>query len=88
MGCKNWLDHRPGGFNRILTGKQRAVTGHGICQEPRIGCFLFRMFIKQIKFLLIADELLAYAFNASSKGYYEAGREPEAQIVGSTIRRS
>ena len=44
LGPKDWLDHRPGGLNRVLTGEQRAVTGHGVAQEPLVGWFFSWLF--------------------------------------------
>ena len=87
VGLKDWLDHRPGGLNRVLTGEERAVAGHGVAQEPLVGRFRSRLFFKQIEFALVADELLPGALDASGEGDGGTGREPESQIVGQAGRR-
>jgi len=72
MSCsvciKDRVDHRPGGLNRILTGEKRAIAGYGVTQEPRIGCFLSRLFFQQVEFALVTDELLAGALDTRGKG--------------------
>ena len=73
MVLKDWIDHRPGGLNRVLTGEKRAVAGHGVAQEPLVGRFLARLFIEQVKLALVADELLAGALDASGQGNGGAG---------------
>ena len=87
MFLEDWIDHRPGGLDRVLAGEERSVAGHGVAQEPLVGRFLSRLFFDQIEFSLIADELLACALDASGEGDSGVGREPEAQIVGRTGRR-
>ena len=62
------VDHRPGGLNRVLTGEERAVAGHGVAQKPLVGRFLSRLFINQVELALVADELLACALDASGEG--------------------
>jgi hypothetical protein len=66
---KDWVHHRPGGLDRVLTGEKRAVAGHGIAQEPFVRRFLSRPFIKQVELPLVADELLSCALDPSSEGY-------------------
>ena len=61
VGLKDWLDHRPGGLDRVFTGEERAVAGHGVAQEPLVGRFLSRLFFDQVEFSLVADELLPCA---------------------------
>src|ERR1035437_10638520 len=58
VGLQDWIDHRPGGLNRILTGKERSVADHGIAQKALIGRILSRLLVKQVKLSLVADELL------------------------------
>ena len=29
VGLKDWIDHRPSGLNRVLTGKERSIAGTG-----------------------------------------------------------
>ena len=48
VGLEDWLDHRPGGLNRVLTGEERAVAGHGVRQEPLVGQFSSRLFFQQV----------------------------------------
>jgi len=76
------IDHRPGGLNRILAGKKRAIAGHGGTQQPLVGRFLSRLFIQQVELALVADELLASALDARGKGNSGVGRKPEAKIIG------
>jgi hypothetical protein len=66
---KDWVDHRPGGLNRVLTGEKRAVAGHGVTQKPLVRPFLSRPLITQVELTLVADELLSRALDASSEGY-------------------
>lgn len=40
MSLKDRLNHRPGRLNRILTGKECPLSGHGVFKEPFVGCFL------------------------------------------------
>jgi hypothetical protein len=68
MGLKNGIDDRPGGLNRILAAEERSVAGHGIAQKPLVGRLFSRLFVDQVEFPLIADELLACALNASGEG--------------------
>ena len=60
---KNGIDHRPGGFDRILAGEERTVAGHRVTEEPLVGGFLSRLFFSQIEFSLIADEFLSRALD-------------------------
>jgi hypothetical protein len=30
---KDWINHRPGGLNCVLTGEERAIAGHGVSQQ-------------------------------------------------------
>jgi len=84
---KDRFDHRPGSLNRILTGEERAVAGHGVSQEPLVGCFLSRLFFAQIKFSLVTYKLLPCALDASGKCNGGIGGDVEAQIVGPSGRR-
>ena len=68
VGLEDRLDHRPGGLNRVLTGEERSVAGHGVAQEPLVGRFLSRLFFDQVEFSLVADELLPCALDASGEG--------------------
>jgi hypothetical protein len=79
---KNWIDHRPGGLDRVLTHEERAIAAHGVTQEPLVGRFLSRLFFRQVELALVADELLARALDARGEGDGGVGREPEPQIVG------
>ena len=65
---KNGSDRRPGGLNRILSGEERSVPGHGVAKEQRVRQLLARLFFDQIEFSLVADELLAAALDASGEG--------------------
>ena len=71
----------------MVTGKERAVAGHGVAQEPLVGRFLARLLFDQVKFTLVADKLLPRAFDACGQGDGGAGGDPEAQIVASAGRR-
>jgi len=46
MGLKHWIDHRPCGLNRVLTGKERSIAGHGVAQKPLVRRFLSRLFFE------------------------------------------
>ena len=87
VGLKDWIDHRPGGLNRVFTGEERSIAGHGVPQEPRVGRFLCRPFFEQVELSLVPDELLSCELDASGEGDSLAGGEPEAQVVGPARRR-
>src|SRR5579862_186938 len=87
VGLQDWVNHRPGGLNRVLTGEERAVAGHGVAQQPLVRRFRSRLFFGQVELSLVADELLPGALDASGEGDGRAGGEPEAQIVGPAGRR-
>ena len=55
---KDWIDHRPGGLDRVLTGEERSIAGHGVAQKPLVGRFLSRLFFEQVELSLLPDELL------------------------------
>ena len=55
------LDHGPGGLDGVLAGEERAVTGHGVAQEPLVGRFLAGLFFDEVEFSLVADELFPRA---------------------------
>ncbi len=42
---ENWIDHRPGSLNRVLTGEERGIAYHRVSQEPLVGRFLSWLFI-------------------------------------------
>ena len=65
---KDWFDHRPGGLDGDFAGEKRAITGHGVVQEPFVGRFRSSLFFEQVKFSLVAHELLPCAFDASGEG--------------------
>src|SRR5512135_458500 len=75
-GLKDRVDHRPGGLNRVLSGEERSIASHGISQKPLVGRFLSRLLFNQIEFLLVSDELLPCAFDASGEGDGGAGGQP------------
>jgi len=87
VGIKDWIDHRPGGLNRVLAGEECAIAGHGVTQQPLAGCFLPRLFFQQVELALVADELLAGALDARGQGDGGVGRKPEAQVIGPPGRR-
>ena len=29
---KDWIDHRPGGLDRVFTGEERSIADHGVAQ--------------------------------------------------------
>ena len=82
VGLKDWIDHRPGGLNCVLTGEERSIAGHGVAQKPLVGRFLSRLFFRQVELSLLPDELLPCELDASGEGDGRAGGEPEAQVVG------
>ena len=57
MSIKNWLDYRPSGFNCFLAREERAVTGHGVAQQPLVRRFLAWLLFDQVEFSLVADGL-------------------------------
>jgi hypothetical protein len=83
---KHWIDHRPGGLNRVLTGEERSISRHGVAQKPLIGCFLPRLFFGQVEFALVTDELFPSTLDASGEGDRRNWRELESEIVSSTSR--
>jgi hypothetical protein len=87
VAIKDRVDHCPGGFNRILTGEERAIASHGISQKPLVRRFLSRLLFNQVELSLVADELLPSALDARGEGDGRVGREPEAQIIGSSGHR-
>jgi hypothetical protein len=87
MGLKNWIDHRPGGLNRILAAEERSVAGHGITQKPFVGRLFSTLFVDQVEFSLIADELFACALDASGEGNGGTGGDLKSDIVGPAGRR-
>ena len=64
MIIEHWIDCRPGSLDCILAGEQPAITGHSVTEKALIGCFLPGLFLRQIKFALVADEFLARALDA------------------------
>jgi hypothetical protein len=66
---EDWIDHRPGGLNRILTAEKRTVAGHGVAQKPLVRLLLSRPLITQVELTLVADELLSSTLDARSEGY-------------------
>jgi len=87
VGLKDWIDHRPGGLDRVFTGEERSIAGHGVAQKPLVGRFLYRRLFEQVEFSLVPDELLPCELDASGEGDGRAGGEPEAQVVGPAGRR-
>ena len=73
VGPEDWLDHRPGGLNCVLTGEQRAVADHGVAQEPLVGRFFSRLFFEHVKFFLVADELLPGRLTRAASATAELG---------------
>ena len=68
MPLKDWVDHRPGGFHRILTSEECSIAGQGVAQEPLVGRFFSRLFLEQVELSLLPDELLPGEFDASCDG--------------------
>ena len=73
MGFNDWVDHRPGSLNRVLTGEERPVADHGVAQKPLVGRILSRPFFEQVELSLVADELLPCELDASGEGDGRAG---------------
>ncbi len=84
---EDWIDHRPRGLDRVLTGEERSIAVHRVAQKPLVGHFLSRLFFEQVELSLLTDELLPCDFNASGEGDGRVGREPEPQVVGLAGRR-
>jgi hypothetical protein len=78
VGLKDWIDHRPSGFNRILTSEERHIADQGVAQKPLVGRFFSRPFFKQVELSLFPDELLPRELDASGERDGRAGGEPEA----------
>jgi hypothetical protein len=57
----------------------------GITQQTLIGHFSARLFFTQIELALVADKLLAGAFDARGEGNGRVGRDAEAQIVAPPV---
>ena len=55
---KDWIDHRPSGLDRVLTGEERSIADHGVAQKPLVGRFLSRLFFEQVELSLLPDEFL------------------------------
>jgi hypothetical protein len=55
---KDWLDHRPGCLDRVLTGEERSIASHGVAQKALVGRFLSQLFFEQVELSLLADEFL------------------------------
>src|SRR5438445_13779799 len=53
IGASAWmllehrLDHRPRGFDRIFAREECAIAGHGVAQQPLVGCLLRRLFVDE-----------------------------------------
>jgi hypothetical protein len=85
------IDHRPGGLDGLdglLPGEQRAVTGHGVAEQPLVRGLPVELRVEQQQLALIADELLAGALDARGEGDRGVGGQPEAQVVRSPRTRS
>ena len=83
MVPQDWIDHDPRGLNRVFTREQRAVTGHGVAEKPLVRRFVARPLFRQVKLLLLSDEILACELDACGKGNCRVGGDPEAQVVRS-----
>ena len=81
MVFENRIDHRPGGVDRVLPGKQGSVSGHGSAQKPLVRTFLSLLVILEVKFPLISYELLSRGLDPGRKGNGRAGRQAETDIV-------
>ena len=68
MFLKDWIDHGPGGLDRVLTGEERSIADQGIAQKPLVGQFVSRPFFGQVELSLLPDELLPWKLDASSEG--------------------
>jgi hypothetical protein len=66
VGLKDWIDHRPGGLNCVLTGEECTIADQGIAQKPLVGRFLSRPFFKQVELSLLPDELIPRELDAAS----------------------
>src|SRR5664280_3803 len=84
---KDWVNYRPGGFHRVLTSEECSIAAQGVAQEPLVGRFLPRLFLEQVEFSLLPDELLPGDLDASCDGDGRVGGNPEAQVVGRARRR-
>jgi hypothetical protein len=73
VNLENRVDHRPGGLNRVLAGKERALARHGAAWEASAGGFLSPVLIDQIELSLVADELPPGALDAGGECDGRAG---------------
>src|ERR1035441_449675 len=83
MVLENRIDHDPRGLNRVFSSEERAVAGHGVAKKPLVGRFVARPFFRQIKLLLLSDEIFARELDACGKGNRRIGGDPEAQVIRS-----
>ena len=66
---KDWVNHRPGGFHRVLASEECSIAGQGVAQQPLVRRFLARLFLEEVELALLPDELLPGDFDASCDGY-------------------
>ena len=61
------LDDRPGSIHGILTGKEHAVAGHGIFQEPLVGQSLAAFCLDHRELFLVTDKLFPFLLHSCGK---------------------
>jgi hypothetical protein len=87
VAYQNGLDDSPGGLDGVLSGKQRAVAGHGVCEQPLVGRLFVGFGVKQEQLALVTDELLARTLDPGGERDRGIRREPEPQVVGRSCSR-
>ena len=78
------IDHGPGGFDRVVARKERAVAGHRVAEKSLVRGFFSRMFLDQFQLALIADKLgisRAAAKNRAERAYKKLAVHDRAAAV-------
>jgi len=73
VGREDGIHDLPGSLDRVLPGEERAVTGHGIAEQPLVGRLLVWLGVEQQQLALFPDELLARALDARARAVAASG---------------